>query len=199
MRKPNPTTIWIDFDGVRYYCDPQSKNRQKRSYFYCGSRQSRERGTSTYHRDLWIKNNGPVPRGFHIHHKDGNSMNNDLSNLECIDGKVHNSEHSKKMWAETPEIFGDNLERARAGRFEWLKTDGAKAQFKKHGDMMRGVKIHKPIQVNCIYCGKEFTGNVLSKYCSRQCRHRADRVAHGLKVKVQPLDTFLAQCKLKNA
>jgi hypothetical protein len=42
------------------------------------------------HRLIWEKHFGPIPAGFHIHHKDGNKQNNDINNLEMINGKEHN-------------------------------------------------------------------------------------------------------------
>jgi len=43
---------------------------------------------------VWEASNGPIPEGFDIHHKDGNKLNNDLSNLECISKLDHKREHS---------------------------------------------------------------------------------------------------------
>lgn len=46
------------------------------------------------HRYVWEKNNGPIPPGYHIHHKDGNKLNSEISNLECLSA----SNHHKKTW-----------------------------------------------------------------------------------------------------
>ena len=45
------------------------------------------------HRYIWEKNNGPIPEGYVVHHKDHNKMNNDISNLEMVSDIEHRLEH----------------------------------------------------------------------------------------------------------
>ncbi len=46
------------------------------------------------HRWVWRKHHGRYPRqGYHIHHIDEDKYNNDIRNLEEIDGKEHYSLH----------------------------------------------------------------------------------------------------------
>ncbi|MBQ2174478.1 MAG: HNH endonuclease [Alphaproteobacteria bacterium] len=58
----------------------------------------RYRGRYCYeHHLVWEKETGcPVPDDCVIHHKDGNKYNNNISNLQLMDGKEHVSLHSKK-------------------------------------------------------------------------------------------------------
>ena len=57
-----------------------------------------------YHRYLWEQTFGEIPTDFQIHHKDGNKLNNDIDNLECVPSFYHNSLHhrgpeiNKKGW-----------------------------------------------------------------------------------------------------
>ena len=44
------------------------------------------------HRKIYEENFGPIPEGYHIHHKDFNHNNNDPSNLEAL----HPDDHTKK-------------------------------------------------------------------------------------------------------
>lgn len=46
-------------------------------------------------RRIWTVVNGAIPSRYHIHHKDGDYTNNDLTNLECLPGSKHNSLHSR--------------------------------------------------------------------------------------------------------
>ena len=60
------------------------------------------------HRAIWEKANGPIPKGCHVHHKDGDRENNDLGNLEIKDGRRHISDHQKghardPVWAYAPQ------------------------------------------------------------------------------------------------
>jgi len=41
------------------------------------------------YRKLWESINGPIPKGYHIHHKDGNPYNNSIDNLECLSPEEH--------------------------------------------------------------------------------------------------------------
>lgn len=45
------------------------------------------------HRRVWRENHGPIPRGYHIHHIDGNHFNNDISNLQCVTAQEHYDIH----------------------------------------------------------------------------------------------------------
>jgi hypothetical protein len=47
------------------------------------------------HRKVWIENNGEIPKGYIIHHKDGNKYHNDLDNLELLTYKEHRNIHSQ--------------------------------------------------------------------------------------------------------
>jgi DNA polymerase I-like protein with 3'-5' exonuclease and polymerase domains len=42
---------------------------------------------------------GPVPKGFHVHHKDGDPWNNAAENLEVLPGREHGIKHMKERWA----------------------------------------------------------------------------------------------------
>ena len=46
------------------------------------------------HRAIWEKLNGPIPPEMFIHHKDGNRLNNDISNLELVTYESHRRKHS---------------------------------------------------------------------------------------------------------
>jgi len=41
------------------------------------------------HRVIWEDHNGKIPWDCIIHHKDGDSSNNDISNLECVKARDH--------------------------------------------------------------------------------------------------------------
>jgi HNH endonuclease len=45
------------------------------------------------HRLVWIDAHGPIPRGYVIHHRNGNSRDNRLANLELLTRAAHNARH----------------------------------------------------------------------------------------------------------
>ena len=80
----------ITFNGIEYrlmgqgkYYLSQSKSNEGRKY------------AKGLHVAIWEYYNGKeVPKGYCIHHKDGNTLNNDISNLECIEIREHLSRHA---------------------------------------------------------------------------------------------------------
>lgn len=45
------------------------------------------------HRYVWITERGPIPKGYHIHHINGDMADNRIENLECLTPKEHGSRH----------------------------------------------------------------------------------------------------------
>ena len=68
------------------------------------------------HKVVYEQNFGPVPVGFHVHHRDENSWNNDPSNLEVLPGLEHR------------RIHAPNYQRNEAG--EWMKFCRACGEIK---------------------------------------------------------------------
>ena len=48
------------------------------------------------HRGCWEAYYGPIPKGYNIHHVDGNPLNNEIGNLACISHGEHTRLH--KRW-----------------------------------------------------------------------------------------------------
>ena len=46
------------------------------------------------HRWVWIMNYGLIPKGYEIHHKDFNKLNNKISNLELMPKRIHTLIHT---------------------------------------------------------------------------------------------------------
>ena len=52
------------------------------SYYLCG--QYFQRKGKRLHRTVWEFHNGTIPKGYHVHHKDGNRSNNAIENLTLM-------------------------------------------------------------------------------------------------------------------
>lgn len=48
------------------------------------------------HRWVWERHNGPIPKGYNVHHKNGDTADNRLANLELL---IH-ADHSKVTYRE---------------------------------------------------------------------------------------------------
>ena len=46
------------------------------------------------HRLIYEEAHGKIPNGYHVHHKDGNKLNNSIDNLELLEKREHHSLHS---------------------------------------------------------------------------------------------------------
>ena len=77
----------FEWDGIMWYRQTGRKYfRSKRDYSFTYGR--------SFHRYIWVKYHGTeIPKGFYIHHIDGDHYNNDPSNLEMMDGRIHSSIH----------------------------------------------------------------------------------------------------------
>ena len=53
----------------------------------------RRQGKKLLHRVIWEEHYGPIPDDKEIHHIDGNTENNVISNLECLTHKKHMENH----------------------------------------------------------------------------------------------------------
>lgn len=131
------------------------------------------------HNYIWIKYNGAIPKGYHIHHKDKNTDNNTIENLACIKGKNHLSAHS--LEEDRREQSKKNMiENVLPKLREWNKSpegqEWHRRHIEKHRDKMR--MKHNYLKV-CENCGKVFEGVKKSKYCSNAC-NSAQRRKSGL-------------------
>ena len=125
------------------------------------------------HTDVWKFHFWEIPKWFHIHHKDGDRFNNDISNLECISIREHLSEHWKENWID--EEIGPKmrkwLENAREKAKEWHRSKEWNEWHKEHYEKSK-VALHKKMEHNCILCSKVYLSNrkVSSKFCSNSCK-----------------------------
>lgn len=72
-----------------------------------------------FHRYIWEKYNGYIPKGYHIHHKDLNKLNNNINNLQCLTASDHMKLHGngnqivkkyKYLWIEENRYFNNKEE-----------------------------------------------------------------------------------------
>jgi len=49
------------------------------------------------HRYVWEKAHGPIPEGYHVHHRNGVKTDNRLENLQLIFGHTHVDAHAKAI------------------------------------------------------------------------------------------------------
>ena len=176
-----PTGIAVEsvvFNGRTYWRYPESVRPSHRRYF--------ARAGHRLHRDVWIHHNGPIPEGMHIHHIDGDTGNNDISNLACITRAEHFAEHREDLSkrSSTPGHLA-HLERIRPSAAEWHRSpegiewhrQHVKASLAKTWARPR-VYVEKPFQ--CAWCGSEgLCKSDRKKFCCPTCQGAESRFRCG--------------------
>lgn len=149
--------------------------RTKEKYLSCGP----NGGERLLHRAVWAGAFGPIPEGCHIHHRDGDKLNNGLANLECIPASQHLSEawHALRGNLSKEQHFGDKARRAAA---EWHASPEGSAWHSEHAIESKGWLKWKRERRKCLQCGCEFDalirkGVVVQVYCQPKCKAAAYR------------------------
>lgn len=131
------------------------------SYYLCGAYFQRK--GKRLHREVWIYHNGEIPKGFHVHHVDGNIANNSIENLQLIEGSKHLSYHMR--CENRKEQSRESVKKAIAKAPEWHHS---KAGAEWHSKQSKQTWEHIPYKtVRCAWCGCEFQ--------SRDVGHKGDR------------------------
>lgn len=158
----------VIFNGTEYRLMGSKK-------YYLSQSRSNEgrRKAKGLHVAIWeFYNKRTVPHGYHVHHKDEDVFNNDISNLELIKKRKHLSEHSKKWHLENKEKSNQMLDNIRDKAKEWHKSEEGRKWHSIHGkEAWESRSVYKNI---CSFCGKEFETKIYTtKYCSQNCRTKA--------------------------
>jgi hypothetical protein len=130
------------------------------------------RGTKRLHVAVWEYYNGLVPEGFHIHHKDENTWNNSIDNLECINGSEHLSRHIKEKMQDE-EFVKKQREQMDYARIYASKWHGSEEGIEWHREHGRKVAANlQPREFTCLHCGEKFWKKPIGsiKFCSNKCK-----------------------------
>ena len=125
------------------------------------------------HRWVWQNVNGKIPEGCHIHHKDEDKSNNDISNLCLMPRQAHLSLHMTK---EKREWASKRMEEIRPLTKEWHSSGEGRAWHKYHALKNKFGK-NEPRQVECAQCRKKYETTKLSRsyFCSNPCKSKNRR------------------------
>lgn len=151
----------VVFNGVEYRLMGSGR------YYLSQSRTNEgRRHAKGLHVAVWEFYTGQtVPPGHEIHHKDGDTFNNDISNLECVPMR----EHRKMYRLSDPEKQIQHLKRIRGLAKDWHSSEEGHEWHKAHVAESLG-KI-KPRDCVCEQCGTTFQSRnyTYARFCSHNC------------------------------
>lgn len=156
------------FDGHKF-------RRDAKTGYYLSNKPTYQGRRERLHCYVWRYFNGPVPEGFHIHHKDENKDNNDIENLACVPVSKHISYHSRKYISVHRQEVENRLEKIRPKASEWHRSPEGRAWHREHG--AKAFQNMQKREYVCQYCGKAFSSLPVGrhKYCSNNCKSAARR------------------------
>lgn len=168
----------VEYNGIKFRRYPEAASWADRSYYRPHAGHIRA-GMGALHREIWKSVHGEIPDGYHVHHKDGDPLNNDIENLECIPASKHLREHDDSTKSESYLAQRRKfLEKAQPLSVEWHGTEEGR---RWHSENAKRMWETWELSVNvCEFCGKEYETPFpeRSKYCTPNCRSRqryADR------------------------
>lgn len=121
----------IIFNNRKFHRYPEAKRPSDRKY-YRGWVYVDGKGKLAYlHRYKWQTLIGGIPKGYDVHHKDGDFSYNNIFNLELIES----SEHKRLHWKGNDELREKvklNLAKAREKAKEWHGSEDGINWHKEH-------------------------------------------------------------------
>ena len=176
----------IFFNGFTYRRYPNSPNPAHRRYF--------GRAGHRLHRDVWEFHNGPIPDGMQIHHIDGNTANNDISNLECVSFEDHRAKHEEdyvQRGKSAKQI--EHLAKIRSKASDWHKSEAGREWHRQNAvNSLRKEGAPKPYSKShytgtCEWCGTGFEAKSSKKtMCSVSCVDQKSKYMRGRSRYVHP-------------
>lgn len=129
------------------------------------------RGRIRLHRRVWSDKFGFIPRKFDIHHKDQNTHNNNIDNLEIKHTSIHLSEHAKARFKSKPEWVKEFQKKGSEKAKEWHQSEAGRAWHKNRGinggGGTNGFGVGK-----CACCKKPFIKKMgIQRFCSISCKY----------------------------
>jgi hypothetical protein len=165
----------IVFQGITYRRYPNAKNWADKNYYRCNIAAKRL-GYSYLHRDTYRAQYGNIPKGYEVHHKDHNALNNAIDNLELQSIIEHHKIHiptSKQRQAIALKKHHAKMIQASKS---WHRSVTGRQWHSEQAKINYSQRI--PSIRLCRQCGNNFdciTYRDSDIYCSNSCKSKARR------------------------
>ena len=160
----------VVYNGFKFNRYPESKSESDRAYFRGWVRIDGKMRKEYLHRYMWEVAHGEIPKGYHVHHVDGNHDNNTIGNLALVLGKQHVSYHGKNRSEEVEAKCENALRDSSKKAAEWHRSAEGRAWHSQNSKKQMLRREYK--EYTCIHCGKTFTSRAIQgkKFCSNNCK-----------------------------
>ena len=174
---------YVEFNGDTY-------ELVGKYYFLKSSTNKGRRNAKQLHKAVWEYYNGrEVPEGYHVHHKDFNCYNNDISNLEILTVSEHLSLHGKENFKKNKEQTLKHLEKIRDKASEWHKSEEGMEWHKEHVKNSLAKSWAYREEKICEQCKKPFIAKTPNaRFCCELCGQHARSETYG--------KTFINTCEI---
>ena len=147
------------FDGYRFIRDDST------GYYLSsckiGSRRKR------LHVYVWEKFNGPIPKGYQVHHREFDKSKNEPEDLQLLTEHKHLCLHAARQTEEHKSKFNKAGIKAAPA---WHRSQSGHEWHKEHYEQMKD-KLYAEHDFVCANCGKPFRStNTESRFCSNACK-----------------------------
>ena len=133
------------------------------------------RGPKRMHIAVWEYFNGKIPKTHEIHHKNENTWDNRIENLEIKEKSIHRRKHAQKRVFEDKEWFDKFHSAGIEAAKLWHKSEEGRQWHSDNGKKTYAEREYRSLI--CQVCGKEYQtrhkGN--TKYCHPNCKAQALR------------------------
>jgi hypothetical protein len=163
----------VEYNRLAFTRYPDSDRRHHRVYYW-PTKTWRDRGVGALHVEVYRHEVGDIPDGWHVHHKDEDTLNNAASNLEALPAGEHSALHVAKDggWGAFDVA---HMDRMRELAKEWHASDAGREWHREHGRKSwegREVVDARP----CSGCGKPLRSRKaaaqredIDHWCSTRC------------------------------
>ena len=158
------------FKGKKYRRYPNGKRQSTRDYFKYSNSEGK---TKSLHVAIYEQATGKkVPEEYHIHHEDGNPLNNEISNLLCLSSSEHLRMHAKEYHKNNKDFVKANLAAIRPLTKEWHASEEGRKWHSEHAS--EAFKTREAVQFKCEVCGEpyETKHRGTTRFCSNKCKSK---------------------------
>lgn len=165
----------VVWNGRRYRRVPNHPVWHRRAYFMATTAPR-----SYLHRDVFVANNGPIPDGYQVHHRDHNPLNNKAENLVTLSPQEHAAHHRdsrEPLVYECHHCGNSFASYKRAKNVRWCSARCKEAARRAAGLVKPRARVEvQTLHRICNECGLPYsTTKPWARFCGPVCRGRYGR------------------------